>query len=345
MMPASAIADIGAAAYIRRCLSGGDLTVGETREAFGAIVDGSASQAQVSALLVALSAKGEAVDEIVGAAQALRARMISVPASRRPLMDVCGTGGDGLGTFNISTAVAFVVAGAGVAVAKHGNRAMSSRCGSADVIEELGVKLETDPRVSARQLERHGIAFLHAQAHHPAMRSVAGVRREIGVRTLFNLVGPLSNPAGATHQVVGVAAPRAVPLVARALAALGSQRGAVVRGDDGVDEVSLSGATRVVEWTGERIIEYAIAPEMFGLSRRAIGSLAGGDAQVNAACIRAVLEGQTGPHRDVVLLNAALALYIAGAALDLTLGFSLASDSIDSGAARHKLDTLREAGA
>jgi anthranilate phosphoribosyltransferase len=345
MVRASATADLGAGAYIRRCLSGEDLTVDETRDVFGAIVDGSTSQAQVSALLVALCAKGEGVDEIVGAAQALRARMIPVQAAQRPLMDVCGTGGDALGTFNISTAVAFVVAGAGVAVAKHGNRAMSSRCGSADVIEALGVRLETDPGVSARLLERHGIAFLHAQAHHPAMRSVATVRREIGVRTLFNLIGPLSNPAGVTHQVVGVASARAVPLVARALAALGSRRGAVVRGEDGLDEVSLSCATRVVEWTGERIIEYVLEPETFGLQRRATAVLAGGDAHVNAGCIRAVLDGQSGPHRDVVLLNAALALYIAAATADLASGFSLASSSIDSGAARHKLAALVEAGA
>jgi anthranilate phosphoribosyltransferase len=345
MTPSPATSDVGVGEYIRRCLSGSDLTVDETREAFGSIMDGVATQAQISGLLVALCAKGETVDEIVGAALALRGRMIRVTCARRPLLDVCGTGGDGSGSFNISTTVAFVVAGAGVAVAKHGNRAMSSRCGSADVLERLGLRLESSAPEAERHLECHGIAFLHAQTYHPAMRAVAALRREIGVRTLFNLVGPLCNPAGATHQVVGVAARRAVPLVARALSELGSVRAAVVRGEDGIDEVSLSGATRVVEWTGEHIIEFTIEPEMFGLTRCAPAAVAGADARSNAILTRAILNGQTGPQRDIVLLNATLALYIAGAAQDLATGFALAGASIDSGAARHKLEALLEASA
>lgn len=343
MMTPAAATTLGMGACIRRCLSGGDLTVDEARDAFGSIMDGGATQAQISALLVALCAKGETVDEIVGAAQALRARMVHVRCARWPLMDVCGTGGDASGSFNISTAVAFVVAGAGIAVAKHGNRAMSSSCGSADVLEALGVGVESGAHVAEQLLECHGIAFLHAQAHHPAMRAVAPVRREIGVRTLFNLVGPLCNPAGATHQVVGVAARRAMPFVARALSELGSKRAAVVRGEDGMDEVALSGATRIVEWTGERIIEFSIEPEMFGLTRCAVAAVAGADAHANAALLRSILDGQAGPHRDIVLLNAALALYIAGTAADLGTGFALAGASIDSGAARRKLETLIEA--
>jgi anthranilate phosphoribosyltransferase len=335
---------LGLAAHIRRCVAGQHLRRDEMREAIGLIMDGQATQAQVSALLVALCVKGETADEVVGAAQDMRERAIPVRCARRPLVDVCGTGGDGSGSFNISTAVALVVAGAGVAVAKHGNRAMSSRCGSADVLEALGVDVASASAAAESLLERHGIAFLFAQSHHPAMRFVAPIRQEIGIRTLFNLLGPLTNPAGATHQVVGVAQERALRIVAEALRALGSERAAVVHAEDGMDEVSLSCATRVVEWNGSHIKQYVIEPEMLGLERRPASAIAGSDSGTNAKLIEDVLAGKPGAHRDVVLLNAALALYIAGAADDLHAGFRRAQISIDSDAARRSLRDLAEAG-
>lgn len=326
--------------YIRAAVAGKHLIAEEANRAVGAIMDGAVTPAQVAALLVALALKGETADEIAGAASAMRAHALRVKTSRAPLLDVCGTGGDGSGTFNVSTAVAFVVAGAGVAVAKHGNRAMSSRCGSADVLGALGVRIDAPPEVSQALLERQGIAFLFAQAHHPAMRYVAPVRREIGVRTLFNVLGPLTNPAGATHQVVGVSHPGALHLVAEALARLGSKRAAAIHGCDGMDEATLAGPTRVVEWSGVELREYEIQPADAGLAASPSEAIAGGDAAENAALIRGVFEGKKGPHRDVVLLNAALALVIAGVAPDLMRGRALAESSIDSRSALGKLAAL-----
>ena len=336
---------LGLADHIRHCASGGHLQEEEMRDAIGLIMDGHATQAQISALLVALRVNGETADEVIGAARAMRERALLVECRRAPLMDVCGTGGDGSGSFNVSTTVAFVVAGAGVAVAKHGNRAMSSHCGSADVLEALGADLESASSHAQRLLERHGIAFLFAQRHHPAMRVVAPVRREIGIRTLFNLLGPLTNPANVTHQVVGVAQENAVLLMAKALRALGRQRAAVIHSEDGMDEVSLAGATRVVEWDGSRFVEYTIAPEMFGVQRRPAAEIAGGSPQVNAQLIEQVLAGRPGAHRDVVLLNAGLALYIARMSQDIRAGIAAAERSIGSGAARHALEMLVEASA
>jgi anthranilate phosphoribosyltransferase len=325
---------------IRRAVDGADLSMDEIRSAIDAVMDGHASPAQVAALLVALALKGETPDEVAGAAMAMRAHAIRVESVRNPIVDVCGTGGDASGTFNISTAVAFVVAGAGVAVAKHGNRAMSSRCGSADVLEALGVKIDATPQVAAAALEAEGIAFLFAQAYHPAMRHVAPIRRDIGIRTLFNIIGPLSNPAGATRQVVGVPSSAALHLVARALARLGSERAAAVHGHGRLDELSLSGPSRVVEWTGSKIVEYEIDPADHALERRPLGDLAGGDAVTNASIVGRVLAGERGAHRDVVLLNAGLALVVAGTASDVTSGIAAAAESIDSGAARGKLEAL-----
>jgi anthranilate phosphoribosyltransferase len=325
---------------IRRAVCGESLSMADMRLAVEAIVDGDATPAQIGALLAALATRGETPDELAGAAAALRERMVPVQSKRRPLLDVCGTGGDRSGSFNISTAVAFVAAGAGAAVAKHGNRAMSSRCGSADVLSALGVRIDAPPAASARALDEIGIAFLFAQAHHPAMRAVAPARREIGIRSIFNLVGPLANPARAARQVVGVADGRAVRTVAEALRRLGSERAAAVRGIDGMDEVSLSGPTVVVEWTGSQIVEYEIDPAALRLTRRAVPALRGGDAEENAAIVRAILSGRAGPHRDVVALNAALALVIAGIAADLLDGMRRAALSIDSGAAAAKLDGL-----
>jgi anthranilate phosphoribosyltransferase len=335
----------GLADHIRHCASGGHLQEEEMRQAIGLIMDGQATHAQISALLVALRVNGETTDEVVGASRAMRERALLVPCDRQPLMDVCGTGGDDSGSFNISTAVAFVVAGAGVAVAKHGNRAMSSHCGSADVLEALGVDLEAASLSAQSMLERHGIAFLFAQRHHPAMRVVAPVRREIGIRTLFNLLGPLTNPANITHQVVGVAHANAMPLMSNALRALGRRRAAVVHAEDGMDEVSLASATHVVEWDGSALAQYTIEPEMFGVQRRPASEIAGGTPRENAQLIELVLAGRPGAHRDVVLLNAGLALYIAGSSEDICDGVRVAARSIDSGAARRALQMLMEAGA
>ena len=326
--------------HIRRVVAGEHLFLDDMRDAVGSIMDGQATPAQVAALLVALHLNGETADEIAGAAAAMRAHAVAVPVTRRPIVDVCGTGGDASGTFNISTAVAFVVAGAGVTVAKHGNRAMSSKCGSADVLEALGVRIDAPPETAAAALDAHGIAFLFAQAYHPAMRYVAPVRREIGVRTLFNIIGPLSNPAGAQRQVVGVPRPELLGLVALALSRLGCERAAVVHGHGGLDELSLAGPNRVAEWTGEGVIEYAIDPTAFGIERRSNEELAGGDAARNAALVRRVLDAERGPHRDVVVLNAALALVIAGVAGDLNAGVHVAQESIDDGRAREKLEAL-----
>lgn len=326
--------------HIRRACNGDNLTVDDMRDAIGAIMDGQATPAQVAALLVALALKGETADEVAGAALAMRAHAIGVASTRRPIVDVCGTGGDASGTFNISTAVAFVVAGAGVAVAKHGNRAMSSRCGSADVLEALGVKIDAAPAVAAAALDTEGIAFLFAQAYHPAMRYVAPVRREIGVRTLFNVIGPLSNPAGAHRQVVGVPRASLLPLVANALGHLGSERAAAVHGHGGLDELSLEGRNLVAEWTGERTIEYVIEPSALGLRECANAALAGGDAAHNAGIVRLVLAGGDGPQRDVVLLNAGLALAIAGCSAGLREGIAAAARSIDGGGAQRKLEAL-----
>jgi anthranilate phosphoribosyltransferase len=337
-----AAAPVSIVAQIKRAVGGIDLTAAEMREAMNQIMDGEVSPAQVAALLVALAVKGETADEVAGAASAMRQHAIAVTPWRGAI-DVCGTGGDGAGTFNISTAVAFVVAGAGVPVAKHGNRAMSSRCGSADVLEALGVRIDTPAERTAQILAEHAIAFLFAQAYHPAMRHVAPVRREIGIRTLFNILGPLTNPASVRRQVVGVAHTSTRRLVAEALGRLGSERAAVVHGCDGLDEVTLAGPTTVAEWTGDAVVEYEISPEDAGLERRDAGRLRGGDAAANAAAIRSVLDGQPGDQRDVVLLNAALALRIAGVAADLRDGRSLAERSIDSGAARGRLTALVKA--
>lgn len=325
---------------IRRAVRGEALSMEDVRAAVETIVDGEATQAQVGALLAALAAKGETADEIAGAADALRERMLEVRSASAPLLDVCGTGGDGSGSFNISTAVAFVAAGAGAKVAKHGNRAMSSRCGSADVLSALGVRIDAPAATSVRAIDEVGITFLFAQAHHPAMRAVAAARREIGIRSIFNLVGPLCNPARAQRQVVGVADASAVRTVAEALRRLGSERAAAVHGHDGMDEVSLSGPTRVVEWTGSNIVEYDLEPASLGLQRRELPTLRGGDAAENAHIVRTVLGGQSGPHSDVVVLNAALALVIAGIAYDVRDGMRRARFSIASGAAAAKLDGL-----
>ena len=310
--------------------------------AFGEIMDGKASPALIAGLLVALRTKGETVDEIVAAARALRARAETAPLPDPRAIDTCGTGGDGAGTFNVSTAVAFVVAGAGVPVAKHGNRAATSRAGSADVLEALGVRADLPIARAAEMVREVGIGFLYARRAHPAMRHVAAVREELGVRTLMNCLGPLANPLGVRRQLVGVYARELVEPLARALAALGAEAALVVHGDDGLDEITTTAGSRAARWADGRLEALSLDAATLGLARARPEDLAGGDARENAQLVRGVLEGERTPRRDLVLVNAAAALWVAGAA-DLRSGLAQARTSIDSGAALAKLAALADA--
>jgi anthranilate phosphoribosyltransferase len=318
---------------------------GVLEAAFGEIMDGKASPVAIAGLLVALRAKGETVDEIVAAARALRARAERPPRLRADAIDTCGTGGDGAGTFNVSTAAAFVVAGAGVPVAKHGNRAASSRAGSADVLEALGVRVDIPVAAAARVLDQTGIAFFFARRAHPAMRFVAPVREELRIRTLMNCLGPLLNPVGVRRQLVGVYERRLVESLAAALGQLGAERVLVVHGADGLDEITTTGPTHAALLDGGRVQGFPIDAAEFGLARASLSDLAGGDAAENAALVRAVLAGEPGPRRDIVLVNAAAALFVAGAAPDLPAGLARARASLDSGAARERLAALVRASA
>ena len=327
------------------------LTRDEARAVMGEVLAGHCTPAQIAALLVALHMKGETVEEIVGFAEAIRTAATPLPlransildasgTGRDALVDTCGTGGDTSGTFNISTATALVVAGAGVRVAKHGNRSVTSKCGSADVMEALGVKIELPTERIGECLEQVGIAFLYAPSMHAAMRYVQPVRRELRLRTVFNLLGPLTNPAHATCQVVGVYSADLVEKLAEALSLLGLHRALVVHGSDGLDEITISGPTRIGEVREGRVHGYEIAPEDFGMQRAGLDQIAGGDAAANAALIREVLSGKKSARRDVVLLNAAAALVAAGRAEQLREGVPIAAEAIDSGAAERKLRSL-----
>lgn len=324
---------------IQKLLDRRDLGRAEMAGVMGQVADGGATPAQVGAFLAALRLKGETVDEIAGAADVMRQRVDPVRVEREIFVDTCGTGGDGRHTFNISTTSAFVVAGAGVCVAKHGNRAVSSRSGSADVLGALGVNVDAPKDVVERCIAEVGIGFLFAPRLHPAFKAVAGIRRELGVRTVFNLLGPLANPAGARYQVLGVYEPRWVPVIGGVLAALGAVRAFVVHGE-GLDEIAVTGMTHVCEVNGPATERYAITPEDLGLARHPEAALAGGDATRNAAIVRDVLGGQAGAPRDAVLANAAAALVCTGAARDLREGVRLAAESIDRGHARQKLERL-----
>jgi anthranilate phosphoribosyltransferase len=317
------------------------------------ILSGGATDAQIGALLVALHMKGETVEEIVGFAEAIRAAATPLELTRNSALDVsgterdalvdtCGTGGDASGTFNISTATALTLAGAGVRVAKHGNRSVTSKCGSADVVEALGVRIDLPPDRVAACLDQVGIAFLFAPAMHSAMKYVQPARRELRLRTVFNLLGPLTNPAHASAQVVGVYSNDLVEKVADALRLLGLRRALVVHGMDGLDEITITGVTKVAEVRDGVVRKYEVMPELFGMKRAPMESLAGGDAIANAAIIRAILSGEKSPKRDVVLLNAAAALVAAGRADSIMDGLPAAADSIDSGAAQAKLNRLIE---
>jgi anthranilate phosphoribosyltransferase len=335
---------------LQKIIAGEDLSRVEAEAAMEQILIGGSSDAQIAGLLTALRMKGETVDELVGFATAMRRHAAPIFSGSHtlaiePLVDTCGTGGDASGTFNVSTAAAFVVAGAGVRVAKHGNRSISSRCGSADVLEHLGVKIDMAPDRVGRSIEEVGIGFLFAPAMHTATRHAMPARRELRMRTVFNLLGPLTNPAGASAQVVGVYAASLTELLARALGELGVRRAFVVHGADGLDEISISGETCIAELRDAVVRTYTVVPEDFGLRRSALEAIRGGDAKQNAEIIhkvlgRSLLYRDHGAHRDIVLANSAAALVAAGKAKDFIDGMRLAVHSIDSGAARERLEAL-----
>jgi anthranilate phosphoribosyltransferase len=328
---------------IDRLLAGDALSAGDAEAVVGLVMRGEADPAQIAGLLVALRAKGETVDELVGAARAMRTHVVAVRPLRDDLVDTAGTGGDGSGTFNISTTAALVAAACGCAVAKHGNRAASSRSGSADVLEALGVPIALTPEQAADMVDRHGFGYLHAPDHHPAMRHAGPVRRSLGVRTVFNLLGPLTNPAGARRQLIGVYAPQWVEPMAQALAALGCEHGMVVHGQPGIDELSPCGATTVATVEGGAVTITELDARDLGIELCALSDLAGGDAQRNAEITLAVLGGEEGPAADATALNAAATLVVAGRAADLGEGLAQAREAMRSGAAMATLSALRAA--
>jgi anthranilate phosphoribosyltransferase len=325
--------------FIEKLIRREDLTAGEAAAAMREVMEGRAPSAQLAAFLAALVMKGERPAEIVGLAQTMREHAVKLSSSPGEVFDTCGTGGDGSGTFNISSAAAIVVAACGVKVAKHGNRSISSRCGSADVFEHLGVNITAPPAAVERCLHEAGLAFFFAPTFHPSMKHAGPTRKELGIRTAFNLLGPLTNPAGASRQIVGVPKPELTELMAHALRLLGSTRAWVVHGADGLDEMSTTGYTKVAECRDGAVHTFYIHPREFGIAKSAPGALAGGDAASNARIIRDVLDGRKGPTRDVVLLNAGAGLYVAGAAGSVKDGIARAAKAIDSGAAN---DTLRK---
>jgi anthranilate phosphoribosyltransferase len=328
--------------FLYRVLERENLTAADAETALESILSGEATSTQIGAFLVALRMKGETDEELLGFARAMRAKAtaVDVGLAGEPLVDIVGTGGDGHGTFNVSTAAAFVVAGAGVKVAKHGNRSISSRCGSADVLEALGVRLLADPELIARAVREVGIGFLYAPALHPAMKYAQPARQELKMRTVFNLLGPLTNPAGATRQLVGAPSPAAADLMAKVLASLGLARAFVVHGSDGLDEITTTGPTLALEIHSGAIAHYTLHPEDFGLTAGRLEDLRGGDAAENAAMIRAILAGEKGPRTDIVLANASAALVAAGRAKGFLEGVTKAAEAIESGAARLKAEQL-----
>ncbi|MDP9361329.1 MAG: anthranilate phosphoribosyltransferase [Acidobacteriota bacterium] len=325
---------------IRRVVEGKHLGRDEMYAVFGEMMDGRASDVQKSALLIALRMKGETADEITGAAMAMRERVTPLTVDRERIIDTCGTGGDGRGTFNVSTIAALVAAGAGASVAKHGNRAVSSSCGSADVLAELGVAIDLDAARMSEVLRRTGISFLFAPKLHPAMGAVAAIRRELGVRTIFNVLGPLTNPAFARRQVLGVYSLHLVDLLARVLLALGADHAMVVHSADGLDEISISAPTHVCEVRDGELRSYELTPEEIGVDRHAITEIAGGDARENARIAREVLGGANGARGEIVAANAGAALYVSGAAPTIRDGVTMARESIASGRAMQKLQEL-----
>jgi anthranilate phosphoribosyltransferase len=306
------------------------------------IFSGNITEAQIGALMAALATKGETFEELAGAAKAMRSKAKRIQTTSSTVVDTCGTGGDGTHTFNISTTTAFVVAGRGVTVAKHGNRSVSSKCGSADLLEALGIKLDVDPEIVEEAVQEIGIGFLFAPLYHSAMRHAAKPRKEVGLRSIFNMLGPLTNPAGANCQLLGVYAAELTEMFAQALQLLGAKRAFVVHGHDGLDEISVCAPTRVTELNDGLIRTYDIHPEQYFGDLADPVSLKGGEPEINAEITRNILKGETGAHRNVVLLNAAAALMAAGEAEDLKEGIRLAEAAIDSGDAMGKLDELIE---
>jgi anthranilate phosphoribosyltransferase len=327
---------------IAKLVDGKSLAEEEAAAVMEEIMTGEATPAQLAAFVVALRLKGETVDEIAGMARVMRAKALRVPYEGSLLLDTCGTGGDGSGSFNVSTAAAFVAAGAGAVVAKHGNRAMTSQCGSADVLEALGVKIDLSPEQVASCLRDAGIGFMFAPNFHPAMRFAAGPRREIGVRTVFNVLGPLTNPAGAQAQVLGVASAALAEKMAQVLERLGCHHALVVHGKDGLDEMTLTGPTLVYELKDGALSSFRVVPEDVGLARAKGRAVKGGCPEENAAALRGVLAGKGGALRDIVLLNSAAALAAADIAAGLAEGVSLAAAAIDNGAAARALERFVE---
>jgi anthranilate phosphoribosyltransferase len=336
---------------LRRVIDGRHLDRAESEEVMAGIMTGGATDAQIAAFLTALRMKGETVEELIGFARVIRSKATPIRSSmdvtaalsgteREMLVDTCGTGGDASGTFNISTATAFVLAGGGVRVAKHGNRSVSSFCGSADVVEALGIRIDLSAEMVARCVDEVGIGFLYAPLLHDAMRYVMLARREMKIRTVFNLLGPLCNPAGATAQVLGVYSENLTETMAQVLFELGTRRAFVVHGADGLDEITITGESKISEVRDGAVLTYYVAPEDFGISRAPIQEIRGGDARQNASIIREILEGRPGTRRDVVLLNAAAGLVAGGRAKNLREGIEAARASIDSGAAAAKLEAL-----
>jgi anthranilate phosphoribosyltransferase len=331
---------VNVSSLLEKLLRRENLSMDESSGAMAAIMSGEATPAQVAALLVGLTMKGERPMEIVGLARAMRANAVKLSKSFDDVFDTCGTGGDRSGTFNISSAAALVVAAAGLRVAKHGNRSVSSKCGSADVYEALGVDVMAAPAIVEHSLDKVGIAFFFAPTFHPSMKHAAPVRRELGVRTAFNLLGPLTNPATTRTQLVGVPHSELTELLARALLLLGAERAWVVHGADGIDEMSTTGHTKVSECRNGSIKTFYVHPHDFGLPKSTSKDLQGGDAATNAGIVREVLDGAKGPRRDVVLLNAGASLFIGGKAASVREGIQRAAEAIDSGAATKTLNAM-----
>lgn len=317
-----------------------DLTENQMAEMITEVLSGDITDAQIGAMMAALATKGETFTELAGAAQAMRRKAHRIQAPGQTVVDTCGTGGDGLKTFNISTTTAFVVAGCGVVVAKHGNRSVSSQCGSADVLEALGVKLDIEPEIVEEALEEIGIGFLFAPVYHGAMRFAVPARQQIGLRSIFNMLGPLTNPAGANCQLLGVYAPELTEMFARALQQLGARRALVVHGHDGLDEISVCADTRVSELNDGVIKTYDLSPITYFGEEAEPESMVGGDPEENAKITRAILDGEPGPKHDVVVFNAGAALMATGDAKDIAEGIGMAKGAIESGAAREKLEAL-----
>ena len=326
---------------IRKAADGLDLTSEEAKAGMTEIMSGQASPVQIASFLVAMRMKGETPEEVTEFARVMRQHVRSVSPSAHPLVDTCGTGGDAIKTFNVSTCAALVAAGAGVAIAKHGNRSVTSKCGSADVLEALGIRFDLSPEEAAQCIDNIGLGFMFAPSYHPAMKYAGPVRRELGLRTMFNMLGPLTNPAGADAQVLGVYSPELTELHANVLRNLGSQRAYVVHGVGGLDELSTFGETRVTELKDGEIRTYNVAPEDFGLARVAAEDLQGGTPEENAQLLVDILGGKEGPARDIVLLNAAAAIAAGGKADTLSEGLAVAAESVASGAARSKLEALQ----